>query len=493
MLTKETFFVFGKTIDPSRQYTSTPMAIAAYSDKFKKNERVDTMYFKGAGTHYGLNLPEGNYTLLVYADKNKDMKFQPSEVVALKKIALQQQAIPDKIKKHIDITLSNNVKVSISESFAVPSGFNTRQSLFYPTGSIRQLDDPIFNENIATLGMYDPASFTALAPTMFYALEEDIPYKIPVVFVHGIGDGPRAFNSIIEQLDKNRYKPWFFYYPSGGDLKQLATLFYNIFISGKVVTLEDTPLIIVAHSMGGLITREALNQYKGSAKENKVSLMVTIASPLNGHSAAASGEKYGLIVLPAWRDLNPESRFTARLFRKALPEFVNYQLFYAYQNSSTFKSGENNDGVVPLSSQLRAEAQNESQNQFGFNSNHTDILSNDLMIQRLIKQISQVKSQYPESHLEVLFKGGLNVPLSDNYSPLTQYLIHTVGHYLVALINGSVTTSHPAQLQFIQASLGKIPATTKLEKEFKIFVREYPELLKIENQARPANSPLKNH
>lgn len=67
---------------------------------------------------------------------------------------------------------------------------------------------------------------------MFYALEEDEAHKIPVVFVHGIGDSARAFEPIISQLDRDRYKPWFFYYPSGGDLDQLAGLFYNLFLSG---------------------------------------------------------------------------------------------------------------------------------------------------------------------------------------------------------------------------------------------------------------------
>ena len=39
------------------------MAIAAYSNRFKENERVDTMFFSGSGTHYGLNLPEGSYNI----------------------------------------------------------------------------------------------------------------------------------------------------------------------------------------------------------------------------------------------------------------------------------------------------------------------------------------------------------------------------------------------------------------------------------------------
>lgn len=38
------------------------MVIVAYSSKFKNNERVNTMLFKGTDTHFGLNLPEGTFT-----------------------------------------------------------------------------------------------------------------------------------------------------------------------------------------------------------------------------------------------------------------------------------------------------------------------------------------------------------------------------------------------------------------------------------------------
>ena len=87
------------------------------------------------------------------------------------------------------------------------------------------LDDPIFDSSFSTLGMYDPASFLEQAPTAFYALEEDLGYKIPVVFVHGIAGSAREFENFVEHLDRVRYKPWFFHYPAGGDLDQLAELF----------------------------------------------------------------------------------------------------------------------------------------------------------------------------------------------------------------------------------------------------------------------------
>jgi len=108
---------------------------------------------------------------------------------------------------------------------------------------------------------------------------------------------------------------------------------------------------------------------------------MTIASPLEGHPAAALGEKHGFIVLPAWRDLNPNTSFIQKLYRKNLPSSVNYQLLYAFNNASTVKFGANSDGVVSLSSQLRSEAQREADVQFGFDDTHAGILENQKAIE----------------------------------------------------------------------------------------------------------------
>jgi len=88
---------------------------------------------------------------------------------------------------HVDIELMGTTLTAWAETIPMPDFIETKQSLYYPAGTIRSLDDPIFDEKISTLGMYDPASFLEYAPTMFYALEEDVVHKIPVVFVHGIG------------------------------------------------------------------------------------------------------------------------------------------------------------------------------------------------------------------------------------------------------------------------------------------------------------------
>ena len=488
MIDRETYFVIGQTVDKNAEYTNIPLAVAAYSNRFKANERVDTMYFAEAGTHFGLNLPEGNYRLLVFADSNGNRIFEQTEVIGQKSISLNPAAAPDKVLDPINIQLSGRRQVAWAEPFAKPNLDEAHQSLFFPAGSIRSLDDPLFSDNMATLGMYDPASFLENAPTMFYALEEDLAFKIPVVFVHGIDGSARDFEPIVRQLDRERYKPWFFYYPSGGDLDQLAEMFYRIFLSGKVIKLGEMPMIIVAHSMGGVVVREALNKYDGNEKENRIDLLVTIASPFGGHPAAASGEKHGLIVLPSWRDLNPQSHFIKALFRKPLPDTIDYELLYAFDNPATLKISKNSDGVVPLSSQLRLEAQRQATKQLGFESSHTGILRNQTMIDYLFKRMARVKNFYPESHLQVLLRGGYDVELSDDYSPASQYVIHTMGKYWMAVSNGTLKPFFPEQERFLRVVKGEESPKHEVVKDWLRFLREYPDI-----DARKVEHPVSYH
>ena len=451
------------------------MAIAAFSSKFRANERVDTMYFTGTGTHYGLNLPAGAYDLLVFVDYDGDGAFSQSEVVGKRQIELSKPSVPDKVLGQVDIRLTAPFTVGWVVPINVPDGRGPSESLFYPSGTIRNLNDPIFDSSFSTLGMYDPASFMERAPTMFYALEEDLGYKIPVVFVHGIGGSAREFENLVGQLDRNRYKPWFFYYPSGGDLDQLAELFYRIFLSGKVVHLGGMPTIIVAHSMGGLVVREAINKYEGKSGENQVHLLITMASPFGGHPAAAAGEEHGLIVLPSWLDLNPENPFIGNLYRNPLPDFVHHDLLYAYRNPDTIRMGENSDGVVPLSSQLHLQAQRQSDAQFGFNSTHTEILENEEVVAHILARIKTVENIFPRSHLNLLDLGGYDVALGEGYSPTMQYLIHAVGKYLMGLTNGTVIPFYPEQERFVEVANGEQAPHNEIEKGWLKFISEHPE------------------
>lgn len=450
LIDQDKFYVIGRTIGAQDRLTDTPVAIVAYSDRYKSHESVDTMHFQGNGTHFGLSLPAGNYQLVVFADADNNQVFDQTEVVGRRKIVLSRSTSPDGVLAHTDITLSLHLEpLAWPESFPVRVAPQLETSLFYPAGSIRSLNDSLFDDAIATLGMYDPGAFLEAAPTMFYALEEDLGHKIPVVFVHGIGGTPRSFAPLLERLDRSRFKPWIFYYPSGGDLDHQAAFFYRLFISGDVIPLGNMPLIVIAHSMGGLVVREALNQYKGLAVENRVELFISIASPLGGHAAAASGEEHAPFVLPAWRDLNPANPFIQELYRKPLPEFVSHHLLYAFGNSQGMKFGENSDGVVALASQLHRPAQEASTLQRGFNSGHTSVLTDPAAIEHIVSAIESINNPIPKPHLSLLKKGGFELAPTETYTPLASFIIRKNGHYLVALANGVIKPINPWQKQLL--------------------------------------------
>lgn len=476
MIDRQTFFVYGRILDERSLFQDQPFVVAAFSNRYTTNELVDFTYVDRVNTHFGLNLPEGEYELLLLADDNSDGVFNQSEVVARRPVKMTVESYPQLVAANIDLSLSALQSVDWPINIPLPNSTPSRESLFFPRGTIRNLADPLFDSDFAALGLYEPAAFLESAPTMFYALEEDT-FRSPVIFVHGIGGSPRNFENIVSGLDTRLYKPWFFYYPSGSDLDQLAEMFYNIFLSGKAVPASKVPMIIVAHSMGGLVVREALNKHQGTKYENKVDLLMTIATPFGGHPGAAMGEERAPLVLPSWRDLNPESEFIHRLFRKPMPSHIRHHLIYAYGNPEALKFGENSDGVVPLSSQLQPEAQFQASVQWGINTSHTGVLKSEETIRYINRSIAAARSDdYPQSHINALLAGGFDIELDETYTDREKHFIHTMGKFMSLLANGTLNTlGDPILEHFVLVANGLAKATTDPETGWLKFSRNYPQ------------------
>lgn len=251
-------------------------------------------------------------------------------------------------------------------------------------------------------------------------------------------------------------------------------MFYNIFLSGKTMPLGKMPMVIVAHSMGGLVVREALNKLSGREGENRVVRLITIASPLGGHPAASMASQ-GPVVIPSWRDVDPKSDFMQRLRRRKLPASLENHLIYAFGNEQMVKLGENSDGVVPLSSQLNREAQEESTNQYGFDDTHTGILANPDAIDRVLSIVEKVRAPFPDDHMAALMAGGYAVPLVGDYSPMGTYCIRHIGRWLDALASDRLKPIDEYQEHFVNVCRGKTSAQTPVEKDWLRFVAEYPQ------------------
>ncbi len=472
LLQQDTFFIVGK-IKGARRIKDSPMAVVALSDKFRTAEVVDVNHTSRPDSYYGLNLPHGEYRLVVVRDRDRNGYYDESEIVGGRKLSISETTGSNKVLGDFDIDLRHHRVISDGTfRIAVQADTGRKESLFYPKGSLRTLDDPLFSRHMAEIGAYHPAAFLEEAPMMFYALEEDIFYKIPVVFVHGIGGSARDFETMVASLDRTRFKPWFFYYPSGLGLTQSGEMFYRIFLSGTVIPLGEMPLIVVAHSMGGLVVREAFNNYRGQKSENRVARLITIASPFGGHPGAQSGINNAPMILPAWRDLSPESEFVAQLHRQPLPTDIDYHLFFAYGNDSAIKLGENSDGVVPLSSQLNSAAQREASEKYGYDDSHRGILKNSEAIHKIMAIIDKVDFGMPEAMLNIANKGGFRFELGPDYTPLETYYIHNFGYLLQALASGRIKPHYPEQKHFVRVAQGKARAKTAHETAWIKFIRD---------------------
>ncbi|MFT3828842.1 MAG: DUF413 domain-containing protein [Opitutaceae bacterium] len=476
LLGRETFFVFGR-LEHEPTVARGRLAVVALHDALAMNEVVDVNWFSRGESFYGLNLPEGEYRLLVASDRNADGRVDETEVIGGRRLRVDLAAAPDRVLGDCDIDLRRRVELGTTrftatapDSAAPPS----RDSLFYPKGSIRSLDEPLFAPRMAALGLYQPAEFLERAPMLFYALEEDIGYKIPVVFVHGIGGSPRDFAAILERLDRTRFRPWFFYYPSGQDLSQVAAMFHRLFLSGRVIPLDRMPLVVVAHSMGGVVVREALNRCTGGAKENHVGCLITIASPLAGHPGARLA-RHAPVVLPSWRDLDPDGDFIRQLHRRPLPEGTNYHLFFANGESPAAEPSERTDGVVPVAAQLPPSACREAVEQVGFAASHTGVLREAAVIARIEALLAEVPSPFPEDHLRELRRGGYAVEADGDLTPMEAYLIREIGHYMDALVGGRLQPCDAYQVEFVAACRGERPAKNPAETAWRKLERRLPQ------------------
>jgi pimeloyl-ACP methyl ester carboxylesterase len=244
------------------------------------------------------------------------------------------------------------------------------------------LADERFSPERVEQGYFDPRAFLERTPALIYALEAPDPARTPVIFVHGMRGGARDFDVLAAALDRRVYQPFFFHYPSGEELGPLSDAFYRLFLSGQVLRSER-PLVLVAHSMGGLVVRNALNRCSGAPGENRVARLVTVASPMGGLSTAF-GAADSPPVIRAWRDLDPHGPFMERLYRRPLPPGVAYHLFFTFADRRAVKVGETSDGVVPLASQLAPAAQDEATTRFGLDATHDGVLRSRDAVRRIL-------------------------------------------------------------------------------------------------------------
>ncbi|MCH7227726.1 alpha/beta hydrolase [Haloferula sp. A504] len=258
-------------------------------------------------------------------------------------------------------------------------------------GKVADLDDPKFSSERGSAGLWEPASFPLQSGIGIYFLERYDPKRIPVLFVYGAAGSPQDWQPFFERLDRRKYQPWFYYYPTGRRLDEMGAA-----LNGSVELLQaryNFPrLHVVAHSMGGLVSRSFLVQHL-DAGHRYIDRFVTISTPWAGHEFASMGVKRAPSVVPSWYDLSPGSGFLDDLFDERLKGRIDHLLIYGHKATRSMVLPAENDGTVSVASETAPDAAEDAVKVVGFDEDHVSILSNDEVFRLTEKHLAGKSSE----------------------------------------------------------------------------------------------------
>jgi pimeloyl-ACP methyl ester carboxylesterase len=283
----------------------------------------------------------------------------------------------------VTLTLTTHNDLPRGQAIALPrENPKLGEALPVSIGVIADLDQPKFSVEVGEMSMWQPYKFIQEHGFGTYFLEPYSPQKIPVLFVYGIGGSPQDWRTILQKMDRKKYQPWFYQYPTGFHLDKSANA-----LAGSLVQLKHRygfeHIDVVAHSMGGLVSRGAIQRTAILAKTNFVAHFISISTPWGGHETAGRGVKYMNYPVPSWQDMVPGSPYQKEILSKPLPMGTRYDLIFSYKSSSSFGLPDENDGVVSLKSELVPQVQEEAASVLGLNEDHKSILNSGVTLRRI--------------------------------------------------------------------------------------------------------------
>ncbi|MFK5923686.1 MAG: alpha/beta hydrolase [Verrucomicrobiota bacterium] len=247
-------------------------------------------------------------------------------------------------------------------------------------GDIADLSDPRFSSERGEQGLWQPVDFPVDSGIGVYFLEEYDPSRIPVLFVYGAAGSPQDWKTFFAKIDRKKYQPWFYYYPTGRRLDEMGGA-----LNRGVESLHDfynfKQLHVVAHSMGGMVARSFVVKNVLDDGNSYITKIVTISTPWGGHEAAAMGVKHAPEVVPSWRDMASGSDFQKDLYSRDLKGQVSHLLMYGTKNTKSMILPEENDGTVSVESQTFAPVMSVAVRFKSFYSDHVGILANPEVIE----------------------------------------------------------------------------------------------------------------
>jgi len=302
-----------------------PIVVAAYSKEDGKRTIVHHTTLHEPGP-YELIAPVGTHNVVAFCDKNKNLIYDKEEPAG-QILKAEQVSVPaGGVSGRLDIILS----VQNANELDLPSGFKIppkKYNNFHSTcpGAMADLEDFLFSDEYGKKGFWNPLEFFMEISGNIYFLEEYDPAKIPILFVHGASGSPQNWRTFFQSIDRNKYQPWFYYYPSGNSINSMSHLLLWK-LENLQLKYKFKELYITAHSMGGLVVRSFLVNHGHYFP--LVTNFISISTPWGGEKLAESGVKYSPAVIPAWIDMQSDGEFITSLFKKKMPPGVKHYLFF---------------------------------------------------------------------------------------------------------------------------------------------------------------------
>ena len=375
------------------QKREEPLLLVAVSSKYQQNEKVDLVQLQVASDSYMAFLPPGNYDLYVFADLDGDGDFDSEELVG------RASAVIAAGHPRNDAIVQGPAIV-IDREHPQEAAFRVNEKVRPTSYVYTSLDDEFFDTAYGTTGLFNPASFIAHTQGFLFSLEKYDDAKTTVLFIHGISGTPRDWKFIAEGLDRSRFQPFFFYYPSGLPLDKLGTLLSQIIstIDRHSIT-SRRKIVLAAHSMGGLVALSAINKLAADGFPASLKLYCSFSTPYAGDEEARRGVETAPLVVPVWRDIAARSEFLQDLVKNPFPKQLPFYLYFSYKDTSRFKLGETSDGAVTLRSQLVPSLQSAARGVLGFNETHMGILNSEAARESFLRLLDMVTPRGSNLHM----------------------------------------------------------------------------------------------
>jgi pimeloyl-ACP methyl ester carboxylesterase len=371
-----------------------PIIVVAYRNQNGAVTIADYAVLSGSG-QYEILVQEGNYEIFAFEDQNGDLSYSRNEWAGY-------YGKPDKVTTQmggvvfgLDIILRPEAEHPgpvFTSALKAFSGGNRKPST--SAGAVANLEDPVFSAENGLAGFWAPLEYFKKTGCNIFFIEPYDSKKTPILFVHGAAGSPQDWLYFIKHLDRSRYQPWIFYYPSGARLDTTAFLLRTK-LYGLYRKYQFETLYVVAHSMGGLVARAAM--IENDNFQSSLKLFISISTPWGGEQRAKTGVEQSPAVIPSWKDMEPDSEFIKYVLGTKLASSIRYYLFFGHKGGgSLFR--QNNDNTVTLESMLDLRAQADALKVTGLNEDHVSILSSPEMMAQFQSVLASTEANLEKTY-----------------------------------------------------------------------------------------------